>query len=57
VKQEDQDVQGAMEPSYRVRSYLGKRRRVEGIGFQVSFPIHRNLGDEIHFKWGRFVTP
>jgi hypothetical protein len=37
VKQEDQDVQGAMEPSYRVRSYLGKRRRVEGIGFQVSF--------------------
>jgi hypothetical protein len=24
-------VQGAKEPSYRGRSYMGKRRRVEGI--------------------------
>jgi hypothetical protein len=30
VEQEDQDVQGAMEPSYRERSYLRKRRRVKG---------------------------
>jgi hypothetical protein len=26
----DRDMQGAMGPSYRGRSYLGKRRRVEG---------------------------
>jgi hypothetical protein len=25
--------------------------------FQVSFPIHLNLRDKIHFKGGRFVTP
>jgi hypothetical protein len=25
--------------------------------FQVSFLICPNLEDEIHFKWGRFVTP
>jgi hypothetical protein len=25
--------------------------------FQISFPIHPNLGDEIHFNGGRFVTP
>jgi hypothetical protein len=25
--------------------------------FQVSFSIPPNLGDEIHFKGGRFVTP
>jgi hypothetical protein len=30
MKQEDQDVQDAVEPSYRGRSYLGKGRRVEG---------------------------
>jgi hypothetical protein len=30
VKQEDQDVQGAMESPHRGRSYLGERRRVEG---------------------------
>jgi hypothetical protein len=30
AKQEDQDVQGAMELPYRGRGYLGKRRRVEG---------------------------
>jgi hypothetical protein len=29
-KQEDQDVQGAMESPHRGRSYLGKRRRIEG---------------------------
>jgi hypothetical protein len=28
-EQEDQDVRGAMEPSYRGRSYLGERRRIE----------------------------
>jgi hypothetical protein len=28
-KQEDQDVQGAMEPPYRGRSYMGERKRVE----------------------------
>jgi hypothetical protein len=31
-----------------------ERRRIEGI---ISFLIHPNLGDEIHFKEGRFVTP
>jgi hypothetical protein len=29
-KQEDQDVQSAIESSYRGRSYMEKRRRVEG---------------------------
>jgi hypothetical protein len=29
-EQEDQDVHSAMEPPYRGRSYLVKRRRVEG---------------------------
>jgi hypothetical protein len=27
------------------------------VEFQVSFPICPNLGDEIYFKGGRFVTP
>jgi hypothetical protein len=31
VKQEDQDVQGALESPYRGRCYLGKGRRVEDI--------------------------
>jgi hypothetical protein len=30
VKQEDQDVQGAVEPPYRGRSYLGKGRGIKG---------------------------
>jgi hypothetical protein len=30
AKQEDQDVQDAMESPYQGRSYLGKGRRVEG---------------------------
>jgi hypothetical protein len=30
AKQEDQEVQGALEPSYRGRSYMGKRGRIEG---------------------------
>jgi hypothetical protein len=30
MKQEDQDVQGAMESTYQGRGYLGKRVRVEG---------------------------
>jgi hypothetical protein len=30
AEQEDQDVQGAMESPHRGRSYMGKRRRVEG---------------------------
>jgi hypothetical protein len=29
-KQEDQDVQGAIESPHRGRSYLEKRRRIEG---------------------------
>jgi hypothetical protein len=29
-KQEDHDVQGAMESPHRGRSYMGKRRRIEG---------------------------
>jgi hypothetical protein len=33
---------------------MGKRRRPS---FQVSFSIRLNLGDEIHFNGGRFVTP
>jgi hypothetical protein len=28
-EQEDQDVQGALEPSYRGRRYMEKRRRVQ----------------------------
>jgi hypothetical protein len=47
-------MQGAMEPSYQRRSYLGERRRVED---RVSFLIRPNLRDEIHFKEGWFVTP
>jgi hypothetical protein len=30
MKQEDQDVQGAMESPRRGRGYMGKGRRVEG---------------------------
>jgi hypothetical protein len=37
VEQEDQGVQGAMEPSPRGRSYLWKRRRVEGRVFKFLF--------------------
>jgi hypothetical protein len=36
-KQEDQDVQGAMESPHRGRSYLGKRRRIEGGVFKFLF--------------------
>jgi hypothetical protein len=57
VKQEDQDVQGAMESPHRGRGYLGKRRRVEGRVSKFFFLIRPNLEDEIHFKGGRFVTP
>jgi hypothetical protein len=35
------------------------RERVEEMKaeFPCSFLIHPNLGDEIHFKGGRFVSP
>jgi hypothetical protein len=36
-KQEDQDVQGAMESPHRGRSYLGKRRRIESRVFKFLF--------------------
>jgi hypothetical protein len=36
-KQEDQDVQGAMESPYRGRNYLGKRRRVKSRVFKFLF--------------------
>jgi hypothetical protein len=36
-KQEDQDVQGAMESPHRGRSYLGKRRRIESGVFKFLF--------------------
>jgi hypothetical protein len=36
-KQEDQDVQGAMESPHRGRSYLGKRRRIECGVFKFLF--------------------
>jgi hypothetical protein len=36
-KQEDQDVQGAMESPHQGRSYLGKRRRIEGGVFKFLF--------------------
>jgi hypothetical protein len=57
VKQEDQDVQGAVESPYRGRSYLGRGRRVESRVSKFLFPIRPNVGDEIHFKGGRFVMP
>jgi hypothetical protein len=41
AKQEDQDVQGEVEPPYRGRSYLGKGRRVEG---RVSKFLFRSIG-------------
>jgi hypothetical protein len=45
-----------MEPPYRRRGYMGKRRRVEGRVSMCSLLICPNLGDEIDFKGGRFVT-
>jgi hypothetical protein len=50
VKQEDQDVQGAMESPHRGRSYLGKRRRVEVRVSKFFFPNRPNLRDKFHFK-------
>jgi hypothetical protein len=57
MKQEDQDVKGAMESPHRGRGYLGKRRRVEGRVSKFLFQSIRISGDEIHFKGGRFLTP
>jgi hypothetical protein len=37
AEQVDQDVQGALESPYRGRSYLGKRRRIEGRVFKFLF--------------------
>jgi hypothetical protein len=44
MKQEDQDVQGAMESPYRVRSHLGKRRRVDDRVFKFLFRSTRISG-------------
>jgi hypothetical protein len=44
LEQEDQNVQGAMEPSYQGRSYLGKRRTVEGGVFKFLFRSVRISG-------------
>jgi hypothetical protein len=49
VKQEGQDVQGAMKSPYQGRGYPRKRRRVEGRVSNFLF-LKMNLGDEIHFK-------
>jgi hypothetical protein len=43
-KQEDQDVQSAMESSYRGRSYMGKRRRVKGRISKFLFRSVRIIG-------------
>jgi hypothetical protein len=45
-------VQDAMEPPYRERSYLGKRRRVESLVSKFFFLIRPNLRDEIHLGGG-----
>jgi hypothetical protein len=39
------------------KKLLGKEKKNWRWSFQVSFLIHPNLEDEIHFKAGRFVTP
>jgi hypothetical protein len=58
VKQEDQDVQGAMESPHRGRSYLGKIRRGEGGVSMFLFRSDRTLGTRfILGGGGRFVTP
>jgi hypothetical protein len=44
MKQEDQDVQGAMESPHQGRSHLGKRRRVEGRVFKFLFRSIRISG-------------
>jgi hypothetical protein len=43
LKQEDQDVQGAMESPHRGRSYMGKRRRNKGGIFKFLFRSVRIL--------------
>jgi hypothetical protein len=40
-----------------MKKLLEKEKKSWRQSFQVSFPIHPNLRDEIHFKGGRFVTP
>ena len=35
---------------------LGSRKNSLGISIQSGFPKQPNLEDEIHSKWGRFVT-
>jgi hypothetical protein len=39
------------------KKLLGREKKSWRQSFQVSFLIRPNLGDEIHFKGGRFVTP
>jgi hypothetical protein len=43
-EQEDQDVQGAVEPSYQGRSYLGERRRIQGRVSEFLFRFVRISG-------------
>jgi hypothetical protein len=43
--------------SHHTKEEATWEREEELKAFQVSFPICPNLGDEIHFKGGRFVTP
>jgi hypothetical protein len=49
-------VQGAMEPHTGEESTWEREEELRH-NFQVSFLIHLNLGDKVHSKGGRFVTP
>jgi hypothetical protein len=58
VKQEGQDVQGAMESPHRGRGYMGKRRRVDGRVSKFLFRSVRISGTRFILRGrGRFVTP
>jgi hypothetical protein len=52
IEQDDQDVQGAMEPSYRGRSYMGKRRGVEGRVYKFLFRSIRISGTRFILRGG-----
>jgi hypothetical protein len=43
--------------SHHTEEYATWEREEDVQSFQVSFLIHPNLRDKIHFEWGRSVTP
>jgi hypothetical protein len=55
--QQCQDVQGAMESPHQGRSYLGKRRRVEGRVSNFLFQSIQISGTRFILGGGRFLMP